>query len=73
MENIMKIKATWRNEEEALQTRNGRAWLIMKITNDIIDMKELDDEPINEVTMLDAHIQAQRIVLARMGKSVNKR
>ena len=73
MENIMKIKATWRNEEEALQTRNGRAWLIMKITNDIIDMKELDDEPINEVTMLDAHIRAQRIVLARMGKSVNKR
>lgn len=72
MEN-MKIKGNWKNEEEALQTRNGRAWLILNIENRIIDIREMEGLPINEGILMDAHVMAQREVLARMGKSVNKR
>ena len=73
MENIIRIKANWNNAQEALQTRNGRAWLIMDIEQSIIALREMDGLPIDKSVLRDAHIRAQREVLARMGKSVNKR
>ena len=71
--NPMRIKANWSNAQEALQTRNGRAWLIMDIEQSIIALREMDGLPIDKGVLMDAHVRAQREVLARMGKSVNKR